>query len=414
MGESNYLPRILDDQVSAALRRAGAVLIEGPKACGKTSTALQHAQSHVRLDANPRLRQAALNDASVLLPGETPRLIDEWQLVPDVWNLVRAEVDQRQEDGQFILTGSATPADDATRHTGAMRVARLRMQPMSLFESGGSSGHVSLQSVLDGAPPASSGSDATLLDVADALCRGGWPSNLRRSTADALAANNDYLRAMAAADLPGEPRRDPVKLMALMRAIARSVATYVTNTTLIRDVSSDGETLNPRTLTAYLDALTRLWVVDEQRAWGGHLRSSAPARKSPKRHLADPALAAAALGATPTALVEDPETFGQLFESLAYRDLSIYAQANGWQPYAYQDATSEVDVVLVRDGRWAGFEVKLTGGNPDVLDAAANGLLRVAGSMRVRPDALTVITATGPSYRRTDGVNVVALTELAP
>lgn len=414
MSAPNYLPRIVDSQVSSALRRAGAVLIEGPKACGKTSTALQHAQSHVRLDANPPLRQAALNDASILLAGEAPRLVDEWQLVPDVWNVVRAEVDRRQQDGQFILTGSATPTDDATRHTGAMRVARLRMHPMSLLESGDSTGRVSLQSLLDGDAPVSSGSGATLPELAEALCRGGWPSNLRRSTPDAQAANTDYLRAMSAADLPGEPRRDPVKLRALMVALGRSVASYVTNTTLIRDVSSGGETLNPRTLTAYLDTLTRLWILDEQRAWGGHLRSSAPARKSPKRHLVDPSLAAAAMGATPKALVDDPETFGQLFESLACRDLSIYAQVTGWQPYAYQDATSEIDVVLVRDGRWAGFEVKLTAGNPHVLDAAANELLKVARSMKRAPEALTVITATGPSYRRSDGVNVVALTELAP
>lgn len=327
---------------------------------------------------------------------------------------MRAEVDDRQQDGQFILTGSATPADDATRHTGAMRFARLRMHPMSLFESGESTGQVSLRAVLEGAPPASSGADTTMRDVADALCRGGWPSNLRRTTADAQAANADYLRAMSAADLPGEPRRDPVKLKALLRALARSVASYVTNSTLIRDVSSDGESLNPRTLTAYLDALRRLWVLDEQTAWGGHLRSSAPARKSPKRHLVDPSLAAAALGATPAVLVEDPETFGQLFESLAYRDLSIYAQAIGWQPFAFQNPSSEIDIVLVKDGRWAGFEVKLTAGNPTVLDAAADGLLKAARSMKAPPETLTILTATGPSYRRPDGVNVVALTELAP
>lgn len=414
VSEFSYRPRIVDEQIAGALRRAGAVLIEGPKACGKTSSAMQHARSSVRLDANPPLRTAALSDASILLPGPEPRLIDEWQLVPDVWNVVRAEVDDRQRDGQFILTGSATPADDATRHTGAMRIARLRMHPMSLFESRDSTGTLSLRALLEGEAPASSGSGATMHDIAGALCRGGWPSNLRRTTADAQAANTDYLRTMSAADLPGEPRRDPVKLKALLRALARSVATYVSNTTLIRDVNAGGETLNPRTLTTYLDALRRLWVLDEQAAWGGHLRSSAPARKAPKRHLVDPSLAAAALGATPAALVEDPETFGLLFESLAFRDLSIYAQASGWQPFAFQTPASEIDIVLVKDGRWAGFEVKLTGGNPAVLDAAAAELLKAARSMRSSPKALTVLTATGPSYRRRDGVNVVSLTELAP
>lgn len=411
---ATYLPRLVDAQLAHALRASGAVVLEGPKACGKTTTASQLAASAVRLDANPALRTAALSDATLLLSGETPRLIDEWQLVPDVWNAVRAEVDDRQADGQFILTGSATPADDATRHTGAMRIARLPMGPMTLFESGGSDGTVPLDSLLNGEAASSAGSDASLHDVAEMLCRGGWPSNLRRTVTDAQAASRDYLRAMSSTDLPDEPRRDPVKLAALLRALARGTGTYTSNAALMRDVSGAGETLNPRTLTSYLDALTRLWVVVDQRAWGGHLRSSAPARKAPKRHLVDPSLAAAALGASPAALVDDPETFGQLFESLAFRDLSIYAHALGWEPYAYQDQTSEIDVVLIRDGAWAGFEVKLTGGNPQVLDAAAAGLLRTASAMRTPPAALAIVTAVGPSYRRADGVHVVALTSLRP
>lgn len=407
-----YLPRLVDDQLARALRATGAVVLEGPKASGKTSTASTLARSAVRLDANPPLRAAALADATILLDGETPRLIDEWQLVPDVWNVVRAEVDHRQADGQFILTGSATPADDATRHTGAMRIARVRMAPMSLLESRDSARGVSLEAVLAGEPPTSAGGDASLRDVAELLCRGGWPPNLRRAIADAQSANGDYLRAMAATDLPGEPHRNPTKLAALLRALARTVATYANNATLIRDVTATGETLNPRTLSSYLDALVRLWVVVDQRAWGGHLRSSTPARKSPKRHLVDPSLAAAALGASPTALERDPETFGQLFESMVFRDLSIYAQALGWEPYAYQDQASEIDVVLVRDDSWAGFEVKLTGGNPRVMDSAAAGLLRAAAAMRTRPTTLAIVTPTGPSYRRPDGVNVISITDL--
>ncbi len=411
---TDYLPRLVDDQLARALRSTGAVVLEGPKACGKTSTASQQAASAVRLDSNPPLRTAALTDATILLPGPVPRLIDEWQLVPDVWNVVRAEVDARQADGQFILTGSATPADDVSRHTGAMRFARVRMAPMSLFESRDSAGGIRLGEVLDGQRPSSAGTSATLGDVADLLCRGGWPPNLRRTTEEAQEANRDYLRSMVAADLPGEPARDPIKLAALLRALARAVGTYTSAATLIRDVTGTGETLNPRTLTSYLDALARLWVVVDQRAWGGHLRSSTPARKAPKRHLADPSLAAAALGASPAALLADPETFGQLFESMAFRDLSVYAQALGWEPYSYQDSASEIDVVLVRDGAWAGIEVKLTGSSPAVLDAAAAGLLRVADRMRSTPVALAVVTATGPSYRRADGVDVIALTDLRP
>ncbi len=411
---TGYLPRLADSMLDRALRSSGAVLLEGPKASGKTWTAAQRSRSQVRLDEDPPLRTAARLDARILLPGPVPRLIDEWQLVPDVWNMVRAEVDRRQEDGQFILTGSATPADDATRHTGAMRIARVRMSPMSLIESDDSGGGASLERLLAGEHPSSAGNEMTLQDVADVLCRGGWPPNLRRTTSEAQSANRDYLRTMAGADLPDEPRRDPVKLAALLRALARSTGTYASDSTLIKDVTATGETLNPRTLTSYLDALTRLWVYVEQRAWGGHLRSSAPARKSPKRHLVDPSLAAAALGASPHALIDDPESFGQLFESLAFRDLSIYAQTLGWDPYAYEGAGSEIDVVLVRDGAWAGFEVKLTGGNPQILDAAAAGLIRAANAMTRPAAALTVVTATGPSYRREDGVNVVALTDLRP
>lgn len=411
---TTYLPRLVDDILDDALRSSGAVLLEGPKASGKTWTAAQRSRSQVHLDEDPPLRAAARLDARILLPGPVPRLIDEWQLAPDVWNVVRAEVDRRQEDGQFILTGSATPADDATRHTGAMRIARVRMSPMSLIESGDSGGGVSLERLLAGEQPSSAGTEMGLQDVANVLCRGGWPPNLRRTTPEAQSANRDYLRTMAGADLPDEPRRDPVKLAALLRALARSTGTYVSASTLIKDVTATGETLNPRTLASYLDVLTRLWVYVEQRAWGGHLRSSAPARKSPKRHLVDPSLAAAALGASPRALIDDPETFGQLFESLAFRDLSIYAQTLGWDPYAYEGAGSEIDVVLVRDGAWAGFEVKLTGGNPQILDAAAAGLIRAADAMTRPPAALTVVTATGPSYRREDGVNVVALTDLCP
>lgn len=411
---TEYLPRLADLRLERALRASGAVVLEGPKACGKTTTAMRLARSAVRLDADFALRTAALADPSILLPGDTPRLIDEWQLAPGVWNAVRAEVDTRQADGQFILTGSATPADDHTRHSGAMRIARVAMTPMTLLESKDSSGQVSLGALLAGERQASVGSGASVADVARMLCRGGWPPNLGRTIEDAQAANRDYLRSMSAADLPGEPLRDPVKLAALLRALARSVGTYTSNRALIRDVQGGGESLNPRTLDAYLDVLRRLWVLVDQRAWGGHLRSSAPARKSPKRHLVDPSLAAAALGATPAALLRDPEAFGQLFESLVHRDLAVYGQVLGWEPYAYQDATSEIDVVLVRDGEWGGFEVKLTGGNPQVLDAAASGLLRVAGAMRTPPAALAVVTATGPSYRRPDGVEVVAITDLRP
>ncbi|MHB8187745.1 MAG: ATP-binding protein [Dermatophilaceae bacterium] len=417
MAAPSYLPRLVDDQLARGLRAAGAVLLEGPKACGKTSTATRQAKSSVRLDASPQIRVAALADATIVLPGAVPHLIDEWQLVPESWNAVRAEIDTRQESGQFILTGSATPVDDITRHSGAGRFTRVRMGPMSLFESHDSAGGVCVGTLLDGERPvASTGPDATLADVAAILCRGGWPANLNREQDDAAAFNRDYLTSLGGADLLtlDGVRRDPRKIRLVLHALARSAGTYVSNKTLIADSAGTGEPLNPRTLSSYIDALARLWVYVEQPAWGQHLRSTVPVRKSPKRHLVDPSLAAAALGASPKSLVRDPQTFGQLFESMVYRDLVVYAQAAGAEVFAYQDNNgAEIDAVLVRDGAWAGVEVKLSGA-PDVLNIAAAGLLRIADVMRTKPESLTIITATGPSYTRPDGVNVASILDLGP
>ncbi|KGM13746.1 ATP-binding protein [Cellulomonas bogoriensis] len=411
-----YLPRLVDTQLRRALKSAGAVLLEGPKACGKTSTAREQAASLVRLDASPQLRAAGAADPNLLLDGAPPRLIDEWQLVPGVWNAVRYQVDERQADGQFILTGSATPADDLTRHTGAGRFARIRMSPMSLAEAGASDGAVSLEGLFDGDAASSVGSTLELMDVAELMCRGGWPANLQRDLDSALAANRDYLATIAAADIVTVDgvRRDPRKVTDLIYALARNNGTYVTDKTLRADVAARGQTLATRTLHSYTDALHRLWITAEQAAWGQHLRSGAQLRKAPKRHLVDPSLAIAALGASPRALVGDPEAFGQHFESLVFRDLSIYAQAVGATVHGYQESSgAELDAVVVRDDQWIGIEVKLSA-RPDVVDAAAAGLLTIAGRMRRPPAALAVVTATGPSYRRPDGVHVISVLTLGP
>lgn len=411
-----YRPRLVDEQLARGLRSVGAVLLEGPKACGKTSTAQQQASSVVRLDASPQIRAAGEADPNLLLEGETPRLIDEWQLVPGVWNAVRYQVDERQADGQFILTGSATPADDLTRHTGAGRIARVQMAPMTLHEAGHGTGAVSLAGLFAGARPSSMGSPANLRDIAELVCRGGWPANLRRNLADALNANRDYLRTIASADIITVDglRRDPRKVTALLYSLARSNGTYVTDRTLLADVNGRGESLAPKTLASYLDALCRLWIAVEQPAWGQHLRSTAQVRKAPKRHLVDPSLAIAALGATPKALLADLEAFGQHFESLVFRDLSVYAQAMGASVHAYQDSSpAEIDAVVVRDDEWLGFEVKL-GARPEVVDQAAAGLLRISKLMRTPPVGLAVVTATGASYRRPDGVDVISILDLAP
>lgn len=411
-----YVPRLVDDQLRRGLRSSGAVLLEGPKASGKTRTAREQAASAVRLDASPQIRVTGAADPAGLLEGPVPRLIDEWQIVPEVWNAIRHAVDERDADGQFILTGSATPADDVTRHTGAGRIARIRMHPMSLVESGDSSGKVPLAGLLDGAMMTTSGSDAGLLDVAEIACRGGWPANLSRDVSDAVGANRDYLTTIAAADIITVDwvRRDPRKVSALLYALARNTATYVTDRSLLTDVNGRGESLAPKTLTSYLDALRRLWIVAEQPSWGQHLRSAAQVRKAPKRHLVDPSLAVAAMGASPKALVADPETFGQVFESLVFRDLSVYSQTIGATVRAYNDSSgSEIDAVIVQGDRWAAVEVKLSS-HPDVVDRAAANLVRITNLMARPAVARIVITATGPSYRRADGVAVVSILDLAP
>lgn len=410
-----YWPRVVDAQLTQGLRSAGAVLIEGPKASGKTSTAREQAASFVRLDASPQVRASAQADPSILLGGTTPRLIDEWQLVPDVWNAVRAAVDDRGEAGQFILTGSSAPTEDITRHSGAGRFTRLRMYPMSLFETHDSTGEVSLANLLDGDYPSVLG-ETDLIGMAKLVVRGGWPINLGRSLEDAVQVNRDYLASIAGTDIVtlDGVRRDPRKVTALLYALARSTGTYVTNRVLQTDSANVGELTDPRTINSYLDALTRIWVLVEQPAWGQHLRSSAQVRRSPKRHLADPSLAAAAMGASYGALVADHETFGCLFESLVHRDLTVYAQAIGADVRAYQDNRGgEIDEVIVREGRWAGIEVKLSP-NPRSVDAGAESLRRIAATMRHPPTSLTVVTAGGPSYRRKDGVNVVSILHLGP
>jgi predicted AAA+ superfamily ATPase len=414
--EHEYRPRVVDAQLETSLRAAGAVVIEGAKACGKTTTASRASRSQSHLDRDARLRALGQAAPTTLLQGDTPHLIDEWQLVPEVWNAVRAAVDERSASGQFILTGSATPADDATRHSGAMRFIRLAMRPMSLFESAQSTGEASLAALWRGDAPQPSPESASLAAVAEAACRGGWPGLRGLDLSHCLELNRSYLRAIAAADIVTIDgiRRDPRKVAALLDALGRNTGTYVSNRRLQTDSAAFGQTIDVKTLSSYLDALERLWVLAPQHAWGGHLRSSAAARKAPKRHLVDPSLAVAAMGAEPVDLLDDREAFGQVFETLVFRDLTTYAQASGLEVRAFQDAAGqEIDVVLVKGTRWAGLEVKLSS-TPNALDSAASGLLARAKAMRTAPNFLAVVTADGPTYTRPDGVHVVSVTRLGP
>ena len=414
---AGYRSRIVDQAISSALMTFGAVIVEGPRAVGKTTTGLQHAASSVRLDSSPDLATLADSAPDVVLAGETPRLVDEWQLAPAIWNAVRHMVDMRQAPGQFILTGSATPADDVTQHSGAGRFRRVALRPMTLAESGDSIGVVLFAGLFSGATVAGLGGP-TVADYAGLIVRGGWPALVEQPARSATDYLNSYLDDVARTDLPTGSRVDPVRMRALMRAVARNVATEAPATKLAAEAELDDVSgISAQSVRKYLDALTRVRVLEEQPAWLPHLRSAIRQRVSPKWHFIDPSLAAAALEASPQALLDDPKTLGLLFESLAIRDLRVYADTLGGVVTHYRDEQGlEVDAIVeLPDGRWAGFEVKL-GGQANI-DAAAANLEKLASKVAPRRAeklaSLNVITAGNTSLTRPDQVNVLALSHLS-
>lgn len=414
-----YQPRVLDAEVALRLASTGAVLIEGPKASGKTATARQFAASEVLLDVDDNARRAAAVDPRLVLAGAVPRLIDEWQVEPAIWNHIRRAVDDRQKPGQFILTGSAVPTDDITRHTGAGRITRLRMRPMSLFETGHSTGAASLQGLFQGADPTSRDSGLTIAGIAERVAVGGWPALGDRTVPQSLRAVRDYLDEIRRVDVGrvGQTRRDPEKVGRVLRSLARNVSTCVAATTLALDAGGSDGPLKDDTVRVYLSALDRLMIIEDQPAWAPHLRSKSVLRNAAKRHFSDPSLAVAALRATPARLLEDFELFGLLFESMVVRDLRIYAQAADAVVYHYRDNTNlEIDAIVeTANGRWAAFEVKL--GHGQIDDAAAN-LLRLTGRVNTKrsgkPATLAVIVATGYGYVRDDGVAVIPIGAMGP
>jgi predicted AAA+ superfamily ATPase len=397
----------------------GAVVVEGPKACGKTATARRVAASEVLLDIDSNAREALAVDPALVLDGPTPRLLDEWQVEPTVWNHVRRAVDSRGLPGQFILTGSAVPADDATRHTGAGRIARVQMRPMSLFETERSSGRISLASLLDGHVESSHDPGLTVADVAEEIAVGGWPGLRDRRTPDVLRAVRGYLDEIARVDVGrvDVARRDPDRVARLLRSLARNAATHAAATTLAADAGGSDGPLKDDTVRGYLRALERLMVVEDQPAWAPHLRSSHRLRTAPKRQFIDPSLAVAALRTTPERLLREINLLGFLFESLVVRDLRVYAQAADARVLQYRDSGGlEVDAIVeARDGRWTAFEVKL---GQRHVDEAAAALLRFVDRIDTtrcgEPALLGVIVATGYGYRREDGVAVVPIGALGP
>ncbi|HKK92029.1 MAG TPA: AAA family ATPase, partial [Longimicrobiales bacterium] len=288
-----YRPRVIDRELRGLLDSIGAVVIEGPKGCGKTETARQVAASEVRLDVDRNARRAVEIDPGLVLDGSVPRLIDEWQIAPELWNHVRRTVDDRGATGQFILTGSAVPRDDATRHTGAGRFARLRMRPMSLFESGHASGEVSLRALLDGEPPRAPDPGLSVAQVVERIAVGGWPGFQDRPVEGALQATRAYVDEVARTDIRRVDgvAHDPERVLRFMRSLARNVSTSASTTTLATDVREGQDGLARNTAADYHDTLTRLMVIEDQPSWGPHLRSKSRVRSAPRRHFVDPALA---------------------------------------------------------------------------------------------------------------------------
>lgn len=415
----DYLPRIVDRELSERLDSAGAVVIEGPKACGKTWTAEQQAADRLLLDVDDSARAALEIAPRVALDRPAPLLLDEWQEVPRIWNHVRRAVDERQLPGQFILTGSSTPADDVSRHSGAGRFSFLRMRPMCLFESGHSTGEVSLQAMFDDQRIAARDPGITVHDIAEIITRGGWPAQQNSPIEAARRGAADYLEQICAVDVSrlGERRRDPAKVRAVVRAVARSIASPVRSSTLANDAGVDIETaaqIDPRTVREYLDALDRLMVLEDQPGWAPSLRSKRRVRSAPKRHLVDPSLAVAALGAGPQALLNDLNYLGHLFESLVIRDLRVLSQPLGGHVLHYSDNKGgEADAIIeLSDGRWAAMEVKL---GASAADKGAESLIRITKQIAdTTPAFLAVVTGTGVAYTRPDGVHVLPIGSLGP
>lgn len=419
-GGRRYLPRLADHMLERRLRAMGAVLIEGVKACGKTETARQKASSEIRLDSDADAKRRAAIDPRLLLDGATPRLLDEWQRVEPLWDAVRRAVDDRGLPGQFILAGSATPADDVERHSGAGRFGTIRMRTMTLTEKQATTPSISVAGLLAGENPTPANSPVTAQEYLSHIAIGGWPALIdadEEAARDFLDGYLDVIVESDIADVSGGPR-DPRLVRRFLHAYAQMTSQTANMTTIMRrahdSTGVDATVPSRNTAEIYLNALRRMMIVDEVPAWDPSVRSSKRLTTTPKRHLADPSLAAALLNMSAARMLDDLETTGFLFESLVAHDLRVYADAARAFTYHYREAEGrlEVDyVVETRDGDWMGIEVKL--GQAEI-DKAAAALHRLAGRVQRTPKALVIITGTSLAYTRDDGVHVVPLGVLGP
>lgn len=418
MDNKYYKTRICDAILTKKLRTTGAVLITGPKWCGKTWTGLNAANSVLYMqDADKRASylKLAQTSPSLLLRGEKPRLIDEWQMATVLWDAVRFAVDKEPSKGQYILTGSVVVDDDEEiEHSGTGRISRMRMRPMSLFESGESNGTVSLKDLFDGKTDIASESRLSIEDIAYAICRGGWPASLDMDRNDSLEVAANYLDSVVETDISSidKSQKDPDRVRSIMRSLARNISTMTTDRTIIADVQANDISMSDKTLEVYLRALRKLFIIEDIKAWQPSLRSKTGIRTSDKRQFVDPSIAIASLGIGPDAIIEDFQYFGFLFESLCCRDLRIYSEGLKGNVRHYHDNNNlEADlIVALNDGRWAAVEVKL--GSREIEEGAEH-LKELASNIDTErfpaPSFLMILTGGEYAYRRDDGVLVVPI-----
>lgn len=415
-----YLPRVIDQEVKNKLDFFGAVSIEGCKWCGKSTTAEHFAKSFIKLQdpANKPLLEAAEGQPSIVLEGEKPRLIDEWQDFPDIWDAIRTDVDTNHLAGQYILTGSSTPRKSQPRHSGAGRIATIKMRPMALYESGDSDGSVSIKELFNGAKSIQGKAKLNIQDIAYLCARGGWPESVIKKPSNPSMVAREYLEAIT-------EREDSFneleyyssgRMKSLLRSLARGVSEPARISTLVTDVAQNtGSSLSDVTIANYLSILEKIYIIDDIEAWTPKLRSKTDIRTGKKRNLVDPSLAVAALYASEVDLMKDFNSFGLIFESLVMRDLRVYIESIEGQLFYYRDKNGlECDAILhTVDGKWAGIEVKL-GDGIEVLDNAAKQLLKFASniddSRMQAPTFLAIISGTAKvAYRRPDGVFVIPI-----
>jgi len=412
-----YLPRLIDKTLDFYLETFGAILLEGPKWCGKTTTATIHVKSILKMqdsDQSKNYMKIADVNPSLLLEGENPRLIDEWQMAPVLWDAVRSEIDKRGIPGQYILTGSVTPPKDSVMHTGTGRIARLTMRTMSLSESSDSNGLVSLKSLFQENSRISAQSKLTIKNLTYLVCRGGWPQSIGKSERSSLLIAKQYVKSIYNNDLLSQAgiTKDPKRMQAVLRSYARNIQTLASNKVVLEDIKSKDVDISEATLYSYLNILERLFIIEETSAWAPRVRSKTALRTSNKKGFVDPSIAAAILGLTPDMLLKDFETFGFLFESMCIRDLRIYAEKLDGEVFHYHDQYGlESDAVIrLNNGNYALIEIKL--GNKSEEKGAKN-LIKLESLLinkgHPKPAFKMILTGGEYAYKRDDGILVVPL-----